>query len=202
MTTEATETVETETTDAEATAVAAEVEEQEVADDPAAGLKTALQKERQLRKDAEKREREATQKLADADKSPDEKALDAARREGETAGTAKSNARLIAAEFRAAAEKRGLDPRTALKLADLADLEVSGDGEIDPVALTAAIDAVVTDHPSLVPSRFQGTADQGARGRDATVPQLTEEALNSMTPDQISEARKAGRLNTLLGVPK
>ena len=200
MTTEATETVETETTDAEITEVV--VVDDEAVEDPAAGLKTALQKERQLRKDAEKREREWKQQVTDADKSPDEKALDAARREGEATGTAKSDARLIAAEFRAAAEKRGLDPRTALKLADLVGLEVGDDGEVDADALTAAIDAVVTDHPSLVPSRFQGTADQGARGRDATVPQLTEEALNSMTPDQISEARKAGRLNTLLGVPK
>lgn len=202
MDTETTETVATETTESDTADVVEEVEDQEVVEDPVAGLKAVLQKERQLRRDAEKREREWKQRVSDADKPDDEKAIDVARREAAAEATAKANTRLIAVEFRAAAEKRGLDPRTALKLAELADVEVGDDGEVDADALTAALDLVVTDHPSLMPSRFRGTADQGARGREATVSQLTEEALKTMTPEQISEARKAGRLDKLLGVSK
>ena len=197
---ETTETVETEETETDAVEVTEEVDEQDT--DPAAGLKTALQKERADRKAAAKRVRELELELADRDKSPSEKALDDARREAAADATTTANARLVAVEFRAAAKERGLDPRTALKLADLADVEVGEDGEVDPDALVAALDAVVADHPSLVPSRFQGTADQGARGKSAAVSQLTEEALKTMTPEQISEARNAGRLDKLLGVSK
>lgn len=200
METETTETVETEETEADAVEATEEVDEQDT--DPAAGLKTALQKERADRKAAAKRVRELELELADRDKSPSEKALDDARREAAADATTTANARLVAVEFRAAAKERGLDPRTALKLADLADVEVGEDGEVDPDALVAALDAVVADHPSLVPSRFQGTADQGARGKSATVSQLTEESLKTMTPEQISEARNAGRLDKLLGVSK
>lgn len=200
METETTETVETEETETDAVEAPEEVEEQDT--DPAAGLKTALQKERSDRKAAAKRVRELELELADRDKSPSEKALDDARREAAADATTTANARLVAVEFRAAAKERGLDPRTALKLADLADVEVGEDGEVDPDALVAALDAVVADHPSLVPSRFQGTADQGARGKSATVSQLTEESLKTMTPEQISEARNAGRLDKLLGVSK
>lgn len=200
METETTETVETEETETDAVEATEEVDEQDT--DPAAGLKTALQKERADRKAAAKRVRELELELADRDKSPSEKALDEARREAAADATTTANARLVAVEFRAAAKERGLDPRTALKLADLADVEVGEDGEVDPDALVAALDAVVADHPSLVPSRFQGTADQGARGKSATVSQLTEESLKTMTPEQISEARNAGRLDKLLGVSK
>lgn len=202
MDTETTETVATETTEPETADVVEEVEDQEAVEDPTAGLKTALQKERAERKATAKRVKELEQELADRDKPDDEKAIDVARREAAAEATAKANTRLIAVEFRAAAEKRGLDPRTALKLAELADVEVGDDGEVDADALTAALDLVVADHPSLMPSRFRGTADQGARGREATVSQLTEEALKSMTPEQISEARKAGRLDKLMGVTK
>lgn len=202
MDTETTETVATEQTEAEAVEAAVEVETQDEVEDPNAGLKSALDKERTGHKSAAKRVKELERELADRDKSPDEKALDDARREAAAEATTKANARLVAVEFRAAAKERGLDPRTALKLADLADVEVGDDGEVDPSALISALDAVVADHPSLVPSRFQGTADQGARGKSGTVSQLTEEALKTMTPEQISEARNAGRLDKLLGVSK
>ena len=202
METETTETVETEQTDAETVEVTDEVDAQDEVEDPAAGLKSALQKERNGHKSAAKRVKELELELADRDKSPDEKALDAARREGESAGAAKYRQQIVAVEFRAAAKERGIAPQTALKLADLADVEVGDDGEVDSDSLISALDAVIADHPTLVPARFQGTADQGGRGRDAAPKQLTEEALKTMTAEQISEARAAGRLDKLLGVAK
>lgn len=202
METETTETVATDETETETTDVVEEVEDQEEVADPAAGLKTALQKERQARKAAEKRARELEQERADRDKPDDEKKLDEVRREAAAEATAKANKRLIAAEFRSAAAKRVKDPRIAAKLVDLEGIEVDDDGEVDADGINAALDALLDEYPDLAPSRFEGTADQGSKGKDAKPTQLTEESLKSMTPEQISEARKAGRLDKLLGVSK
>ena len=197
-----TETVATDETETETADVVEEVEDQEEVADPAAGLKTALQKERQARKAAEKRARELEQERADRDKPDDEKKLDEVRREAAAEATAKANKRLIAAEFRSAAAKRVKDPRIAAKLVDLEGIEVDDDGEVDADGINAALDALLDEYPDLAPSRFEGTADQGSKGKDAKPTQLTEESLKSMTPEQISEARKAGRLDKLLGVSK
>ena len=202
METETTETVATDETETETTDVVEEVEDQEEVADPAAGLKTALQKERQARKAAEKRARELEQERADRDKPDDEKKLDEVRREAAAEATAKANKRLIAAEFRSAAAKRVKDPRIAAKLVDLEGIEVDDDGEVDADGINAALDALLDEYPDLAPSRFDGTADQGSKGKGAKPTQLTEESLKSMTPEQISEARKAGRLDKLLGVSK
>lgn len=166
------EEVETETVDTDETATdAAEVEEtEEQADaekveDPAAGLKSALQKERAARKALEKQLRDKDREISDRDKSADEKAIDAAKREAAAEATRNAFQKVIQVEFRAAAKERGIDPKTAVKLADLGDVDVDDDGEVDADAITAALDAVLEEHPSLSPSRFKGTADQGSRGK-------------------------------------
>lgn len=202
MATEATETVETEETETEATEVEEEVEEQETEVDPAAGLKTALQKERAERKAAVKRQKELETELADRDKTADEAAVDVARREGEAAGTARGNARLIAAEFRIAAAKRVKDPRIAAKLVDLTDVEVDEDGEVDADGIAAALDALLEEYPDLAPSRFEGTADQGGKGKAAAPSQLTRDDLKTMTPQAILKAEKEGRLDRIKGKTK
>lgn len=202
MTTETTETVETEETESEATEVAEEVEEQEQKEDPNAGLKSALQKERAANKSAAKRVKELEQELADRDKSADEKAIDAARREAAAEATAKANKRLVAAEFRSAAAKRVKDPRIAVKLVDLEGIEVDDDGNVDADGLTAALDALLEEYPDLAPSRFEGTADQGGVGKKAAPSQLTRDDLKNMSPKAIVAAEKAGRLDRLKGVTK
>ena len=190
--TEATEAEETET-------------EQDTEEDPAAGLKSALQKERQARKDAEKQARDLKRQIDDASKSPDEKALDDARRDGEALGTSKANKRIVAAEFRVAAAKRVNSTALAMSAvgeAALANVEVDDDGNVDPAAISALIDAVLEEHPSLAPSRFEGTADQGSVGKKSAPSQLTREDLTTMTPKAILAAEKAGRLDRLKGKTK
>lgn len=202
MTTEATETVETEEneqTETEATEAAAEVETQEQAEDPNAGLKSALQKERAARKAAEKRASALEQERADRDKPDDEKKLDDARREAASEATAKANKRLIAVEFRAAAAKRVKDPRIAAKLVDLEGIEVDDDGEVDPEGITAALDALLEEYPDLAPSRFEGTADQGGKGKASKPDQLTRDDLKNMKPAAVLAADKAGQLDRLKG---
>lgn len=201
METETTETVATDETETETTDVVEEVEDQEEVADPAAGLKTALQKERQARKAAEKRARELEQERADRDKPDDEKKLDEVRREAAAEATAKANKRLIAAEFRSAAAKRVKDPRIAAKLVDLEGIEVDDDGEVDADGINAALDALLDEYPDLAPSRFEGSADQGGKGKDVAQPakQLTRDDLKTMSPDAIIQAEKDGRLDRLKG---
>lgn len=203
MAQETTETVETEETVTEPVeGEETEPQESEAGtpeEDPAAGLKSALAKERASNKATAKRVRELERELADRDKTPDEKALDDVRREAAAEATAKANKRLIAAEFRSAAAKRVKDPRIAAKLVDLADIEVDDDGNVDEAGITAALDTLLEEYPDLAPSRFEGTADQGARGRSAAPPQLTRDELTNMTPQQIVEAEKAGRLDRIKG---
>lgn len=203
MATEATETVETdETTTEETEADATETEdtEQETeVEDPAAGLKSALQKERAQNKANLKRIKELEREATDRDKSPDEKALDDARREAAAEAIAKANKRLVAAEFRTAAAKRVKDPRIAVRLVDLDDIEVDDDGNVDADGISAALDALLDEYPDLAPSRFEGTADQGGRGKSAKPAQLTRDDLKTMTPQAIIQAEKEGRLDRLKG---
>lgn len=204
MATEETETVETEEneqTEVEANEASAEVEVQEPEADPAAGLKTALQKERADRKAAAKRVKELEQELADRDKPDDEKAVDAARREGEAAGAAKGNKRLIATEFRIAAEKRVKSTALAMKAVGnaLDDIEVDDDGNVDSAAISTVLDALLEEYPDLAPSRFEGTADQGGKGKETKPDQLTRDDLKNMKPAAVLAADKAGQLDRLKG---
>lgn len=196
-----TETVETEETVTEATGAEETGAQETEVEDPVAGLKSALQKERALNKANAKRIKELEQAAADRDKSPDEKALDDARREAAAEATQAANIRVVRSEFRALAKERGLDPNTATKLADLSTVEVDDDGNVDGDALTAAIDAVIADHPSLVPSRFEGTADQGNHVASGAPKQITSaDQLKNMSAEEVNKARREGRLNKLLGI--
>ena len=202
METETTETVETEVEDTTAEDVV-EVEQDESPDeDPAAGLKSALQKERAERKALEKLVKEFEREKATRDMAPDERALDEARREAAAEATKTANARIVRTEFRSLAKERGLDPNTAVRLADLDGVEVGDDGEIDVDALTAAVDAVIAEHPSLTPSRFQGTADQGARGKEAGTKQMSQADFDRIKHDYraVKQAKDEGSLNALLGI--
>lgn len=207
MSKDATETVEAEATDTDATEAeetetqdtGTDSEEEEVVEDPAAGLKSALHKERAQNKANQKRIKELERAAEDRDKSPDEKALDDARREAAAEAMASANKRLVAAEFRSAAAKRVKDPRIAAKLGDLSAVEVDDEGNVDPAGITAALDELLAEYPDLAPSRFEGTADQGSVGKQKQPSQLTRDDLKNMTPKAIIEAEKEGRLDRLKG---
>lgn len=92
------------------------------------------------------------------------------------------------------------DPTDALAFIDLDKFEVSEDGSVDADEIADAIDTLIQNKPHLSAAtvkRFQGTGDGGAR--KATGPsQLTRADLANMTPEQITQAKKDGRLKTLL----
>lgn len=170
--------------------------------DPDAGAKKALVAERAARKAAEKELAAFRAEAALKDKPAEEQAIEKARAEGRTEAAAKGNERYIRAELKAAATGKVKNPALALKLIDTSGIDVDDDGEVDSDALNAAIAGLLTEYPELAAdgARFGGGADQGAKGKAAKAAQLSEQDLNSMTPEQISEARASGRLDTILGV--
>jgi hypothetical protein len=115
---------------------------------------------------------------------------------------AKANERIVAAELRAAAKGKVADD----VLSDLtlfikpSDFEVGEDGDVDAAAIAAAVTDLINSKPSLAAqgSRFQGSADGGARNDATKVAQLTRSDMERMTPEQIVDARAKGQFADLL----
>jgi len=115
---------------------------------------------------------------------------------------ARFNERILRAEIKAEAKGKLSDPDDAFKFLNLSEFDVSGDGDVDSTSIADAISSLIASKPYLAVQdgpRFGGSADAGPRNADAPT-QLTEGDLARMTPAQINEARRAGRLNRLLGV--
>lgn len=197
VTDESTESTETED---EQTETESESSEEEVKPDPNAGAKKALVTERTARKAAEKELARIKAELALKDKPAEEQALEAARAEARTEATTKANARIVRAELKAAATGKVKNPALALKLIDTSEIDVDDDGEVDSDAVNQAITDLLEQYPELAAdgSKFTGTADQGAKGKNSKPAQVTRSELASMTPAQIEQARIDGRLNDLL----
>lgn len=202
------ETDEVETTDAEETTDENldEVEStdgDERAEDADSGLKKALAAERKAHREAEKRAKALEQQLADKDKPADELAIDTARREAREEAMKAANERVIRSEVKAAATGKVKNPALALKLIDTSEIEVGDDGEIDASQIEDAISALLEEYPELAADgRKFGAADQGAQGRSAKTPQMTQAEFDQIksNPHAVMKAKTEGRLNKLLGI--
>ena len=93
------------------------------------------------------------------------------------------------------------------KLADPDDLArfvprdqlVDADGQPDPARVIEAARALATTKPYLkASSPHAGTVDSGARGRWENAP-ISRDDLRHMTTDEITRARRDGRLDHLIG---
>lgn len=120
-------------------------------------LQQALERERSLRKDAEKKAKEASAaeaKLAEletAAQSETERAVAAARKETAAEVLAAANWRLVNAEARALAAEQGFrNPLLTVKTLDLADITVTDDGVVDVDTLKARLDELAKDAPYLL----------------------------------------------------
>jgi hypothetical protein len=125
---------------------------------------------------------EAHDAALEAAKSDADKAIDAARAEGETAATTAANARIVKAEAKVlASDAKFRNPSLAIATIDLSDVKVNDDGSIDSDAVKAKLKALAESDPYLVddgkklplkPDRSQGggggdAGTQGtARGRE------------------------------------
>jgi hypothetical protein len=140
------------------TAPPADVEPPATGDDKPLGPngEKALQSERSLRADAEKRAQEALaelEKLKSANQTEQEKALEAARREGRTEVQTVANKRLVSAEVRAYAANAGFqDPKDAVvQLAELiGGIAVTDSGDVDEAAVEAAVKKLAETKPYLL----------------------------------------------------
>jgi hypothetical protein len=105
-----------------------------------------------------------------------EKAIEAARKEGETAAVTKTNSRLISAEARAlAAEAKFRNPAIAIATLNLSDVKVSDDGTVDADSIKAKLKELAESDPYLLddgkkpapradPSQGGGGGGGGAAG--------------------------------------
>jgi hypothetical protein len=116
----------------------------------------------------------------------------------------KANNRILRSEVQRLATGKLANPALALQLLDLSKFEVDDDGDVDADEIGDAIADLVKKEPYLAAQgrRFQGGADGGPRNRDTSdkkPPQVTEEQLAKMSPEQIVAAQKEGKLADLLG---
>lgn len=140
--------------------------------------------------------------IALKDKPADEQALEAARAEARAEATTKANERILRSELKALATGKLADPTDAALYINLTDFTVNDDGDVDSDALNDAISDLLERKPHLAAAkqtRFDGAADQGAKGKDAKPGQISSAALDSMSPAQINQARREGRLDKVLG---
>lgn len=144
--------------------------------------------------------RELEARIAELEK-PDESEkpdvdVDAIRRDV----ASKANSRILRSEVKAAATGKLADPTDAYRYLDMDNFEVDANGDVDAEEISEAIADLLTNKPYLAAataSRFQGTVDGGAR-KASGPSQLTESDLDKMSANEIVQARKDGRLDTLL----
>jgi hypothetical protein len=125
----------------------------------------------------------------------------AAEQKSEQAALAKYNDKILKSEVKAAAKGVLADPADAYKFLDLSKFEVDDDGNVDEAVIAKALTDLIEKKPYLAAqggTRFQGTADGGARNDAAKTSQLSQADLASMTPGEVNKARREGRLDDLL----
>ena len=190
-----------------ATAVAPQPDPEPAAPPPADeplgdGGKRALEAERKAARDALKRAEAAEKELAKARESQmteQEKAVAKAKAEGRAEALAQSNARLVAAEVRAAAAGKFANPALAIKLLDVSQITVADDGTVDNKAIESQIEDLLKDNPGLAAnaSRPSGTVDAGARSKSPntfTTSQIEDRRFYEEHRDDIFRAMQEGRI--------
>lgn len=171
--------------------------------------KRALEAERLARKAAERDKAKLEAEVAELRKgqmSAEEKAIADAKDAGRAEALAAVNARLVAAEVKAAAVGKVADPALVPKLIDLSTFAPDADGNVDGKAITSAIDALLAEHPYLaaVPSKppVPGSGDAGPKG-SPNPGQLTQADLVRMRregrEDDIAQAFREGRFKEIMG---
>lgn len=195
------------TIDPEQSDADAPVEGEDALGDPG---KKALDAMKQKLRDAERSVRESKAELAKRDAAAalkdlpaEEAALSEAEKRGEARATEAANKRILKSELKALATGKLADAADAALYINLDDFAVDDNGDADSEALNDAIAALLERKPHLAAqkqSRFDGAADQGAKGKDSRPSQLTQTELDRMSPAEVVTAQRSGRLNSLLGI--
>jgi len=140
------------------------------------------------------RQHEKTAK-ANADAAAELQALkDAAKTEAERTADALTAAQREAADARLELTRMKVASRDP-RLLEVADL-ITGSTEEE---MTAAAERLLSVMKPATPPTPTGSADGGPQGAPK-VGQLSRDALKTMTPEQILEAKAAGQLDDVLGI--
>jgi hypothetical protein len=164
-------------------------------------MKAKWKAERDTRRELERKLAESAAP-ASTDETPD---LEAIKSQAASEAMAKANTRILRSEIKAAAAGKFADVSDAILNMDLDAFEVDANGEVDADEIADAIQEVLTRKPHLAAAtakRFQGTGDGGAARKAAGPVQLSKSDLDRMSPEQISKAKREGRLNKILGITK
>lgn len=102
-------------------------------------------------------------------------------------------AKLAAAEFKTAAAKAGLDADDLLDVIDVSRF-LGEDGSPNSEAINERVSALASKWSQPTWDQNLGIGPQGA----GTAGQLSREALHHMSPREIAQARKDGRLDALM----
>jgi hypothetical protein len=143
--------------------------------------------------------------LALKDKPAEEQALEAAKAEARAEANTAANKRILRSELKALATGKLADPTDASLYINLDDFTVDDNGDVDSDALNDAITELLEKKPHLgaqKPNRFDGDADQGAKGKESKAAQLSASDIDGMNAEQIEKARNAGQLDRLLGITR
>jgi hypothetical protein len=109
-------------------------------------------------------------------KSDLDRAVEAARQEGEQAAAARLNGTVVRAEARSlAAAAKFRDPGDAVAFLDLTDIKVGDDGTVDGDAIKARLDDLAKAKPYLL-ATTTADFDGGARGGGSAEPSSKERA--------------------------
>lgn len=157
-------------------------------------MKAKWQKERDARKASDAELAKLKEPKPDDSAKPDEATIREQAKAEARAEVARDRA-LDRIEAKAA--KLFADPEDARALLAGRVEEFLDNGQVDNDAITEALDDLLKKKPHLAATakRFAGGADGGARKGSSTVAQLTGQDIKRMTPQQIVEARAAGRLD-------
>lgn len=176
----------------------------------------ALRAEKQKRRDAQKELREwkalglshaDIKKMLDArnngDDTPD---ADAIRQQAKAEAQQELLESRVLDKIEAKAGKLFADPddAAALLMKSRDADEFLDDGKIDVEAIQDALDELLEKKPYLAAQggrRFQGDGDGGPR-KESRTKQLTRDDLKRMSPQEIEQARKDGKLDDLLSGKK
>ena len=128
-----------------------------------------------------------------------ERAVREAREQAVNEVKSQYHTRAVRDAARAAAAGKWVNPDQATALVDLSDLDPDDDGFDTQVA--NRLDAYLADNPHLaVPTDTpSASGDAGSRTSPQKAEQLTRADLQSMSPEQIDQARKDGLLADLMG---
>jgi hypothetical protein len=138
-------------------------------------LNAALSREREQRKEAQKQATansaaaKQLEEIQSANASETEKAVTAARKEGEKAAIERVNTRLVRAEARALAAALGFtDPTDAVALVDLSEVTVDDDGEVDSEAAKKELADLAERKPYLLKAKADTSASDAGIGATGT----------------------------------